>query len=124
GIELVECRRIVMSDRNALVWLKTSAGDLLTKWSVAPERIERLSELADLTWWLGERGAPVSAPVRTDAGSTSVRTDGALVTLQRVIVGDHLDVANPVQVKAAGAALARLHDDLARYPHAERLRQS
>lgn len=122
-VEITECRRIVMSDRNALAWLTTPAGELLAKWSVAPERFERLSELADLTLWLGERGAPVSAPVTTNAGSTSVRADGVLVTLQRVIDGDHLDVADPTQVKAAGAVLARLHDDLAQYPRAEQVRQ-
>lgn len=122
-VEILACRRIVMSDHNALAWLTTSAGDLLAKWSVAAERFERLSEIADLTWWLGEQGAPVSAPIRTTAGSTSERVDGALVTLQRVIVGEHLDVANPAQVEAAGAVLARLHDDLARCPRAERLRQ-
>lgn len=123
SVEVAECTRIVMSDRNALAWLTTPDGDRLAKWSVAPERFGRLSELADLTWWLGERGAPVSAPVPTAAGSTSVWADGALVTLQHVIEGDHLDVANSGQVSSAGAVLGRLHDDLARYPRSARLRQ-
>lgn len=123
GVGVTACRRIVMSDHNALAWLTTSAGALLAKWSVAHERFDRLSELADLARWLGECGAPVSVPVPTAAGSTSVCADGALVTLQHVVDGDHLDVANSDQVRSAGAVLGRLHDDLARYPRSERLRQ-
>jgi homoserine kinase type II len=124
GVAVWGTSRIVMSDHNALAWLATSVGGLLAKWSVAPERFDRLSDLADLALWLGERGAPVSAPVATDAGATSVSADGALVTVQRVIEGDHLDVDDPRQVEAAGAVLARLHGDLARYPRAERMRRT
>ncbi|MCA5894166.1 phosphotransferase [Isoptericola sp. NEAU-Y5] len=123
GIDVSACRRIVMSDHNALAWLTTSDGELVAKWSVARGRFARLSELADLTQWLAGRGSPVSALVPTLDGSSSLEGSGALLVLQRVIEGDPLDVAHPGQVAAAGAVLARLHDDLARYPALDRLRR-
>jgi homoserine kinase type II len=123
GIEVSDCRRIVMSDHNALAWLTTTSGELVAKWSVAPPRFARLSELAELTVWLGERGAPVSAPILTLDGSAHVESGGALLMLQRLIEGEPLEVTNPDQIRAAGASLARLHGELARYPHAGRLLQ-
>lgn len=123
GIEVSACERIVMSDHNALAWLATPSGKLVAKWSVAPQRFARLSELAELTTWLAERGAPVSAPVVTLDGSSHAESDGALLVLQGLIEGDPLEVANTDQVRAAGAVLARLHGELALYPHADRLHQ-
>ena len=41
--------------------------------------------------------------------------------LQREIEGDLLDTADPNQVRAAGAVLARLQDALAAYPDADRI---
>lgn len=122
GIDISRCQRIVMSDQNALAWLATPSGTLVAKWSVDRERFARLSVLADLTQWLAERGAPVSALVHALDGSSYVQPDGALLVLQRAIEGDHLDVANLGQVRAAGAVLARLHGHLGRYPRADELR--
>ena len=124
GIEVSDCQRIVMSDHNALAWLTTPSGRLVAKWSVAPQRFARLSELAGLTVWLAERGAPVSAPILTLDGASHAESDGALLVLQRLIEGGPLEVTNPDLVGAAGAVLARLHGELARYPHAAPLHQS
>jgi homoserine kinase type II len=124
GIEVSDCQRIVMSDHNALAWLATPSDRLIAKWSVAPQRFARLSELADLTVWLAERGAPVSTPILTADGSSHAESGQALLVLQRLIEGDPLEATNLDQVRAAGAVLARLHGELARYPHAGRLRQS
>ncbi|MFJ3385588.1 MULTISPECIES: phosphotransferase [unclassified Curtobacterium] len=77
---------------------------------------ERLALAADLTAWLGARGLPVSAPVPTPDGRVQVRTDDVSMSLQRVVDGAHLDVDDPEQVHAVGAAIARLHRAMVAYP--------
>jgi len=116
GIPVDSCDRIVMSDRNALAWIRSGAEAYIVKWSVDPNRFARLAALATLTNWLGEEGLPVSTPVATSGGSLQVEVAGASVGLQRRIVGELLDVSNEIQVRAAGAALARLHASLAHCP--------
>lgn len=115
GLTIDACDRIVISDRNALAWVRGPSGRLLAKWSVAPRRFPRLAEVARLTHWLGGRGLPVSAPVPTRDGALQVETHGVSMGLQRQIDGDLLDASDPRQVRAAGAVLARLHEALAAY---------
>lgn len=121
GVRVESCTRIVMSGGNALAWITTPSGRLLAKWSVVPERFSRLAEVARLTSWLDGRGLPVSAPVRARDGRLQIETGGVSIGLQRVIEGDLLDTADPGQVRAGGAMLARLQDALAAYPDADRL---
>ncbi|TCK61358.1 phosphotransferase [Curtobacterium sp. PhB136] len=116
GVRVEPPERIVMSGGNALAWVRSGDELLLVKWSVAPERFERLAFAADLTAWLGAQGLPVSAPLPTLAGAVQVRNGGTSMGLQRVIEGDHLDVGDADQVAAAGATLARLHDALRSCP--------
>lgn len=116
GVRVVSCDRIVISGTNALAWIGTSCGRMLLKWSVAPARFPRLAALARLTAWLGAEGLPVSAPLAALDGRVQVEADGASLGLQREIDGDVLDITQPRQVRAAGAALARLHEALALYP--------
>lgn len=116
GIALEACERIVMSDANALAWVTSDHGPLIVKWSVASDRFDRLTEIAVLTTWLAERDCPVSAPLASRSGASSTRRDEALITVQRLIPGDHLDVGRLDAVRAAGAELARLHEHLAVYP--------
>ncbi|MDI5938677.1 phosphotransferase [Micromonospora sp. PTRAS2] len=120
GVRVDSCERIVMSGGNALAWVDTPSGRRLAKRSVLPDRFPRLAEVARLTSWLDGQGLPVSAPVPTRDGRLQVEADGVSLGLQRVIEGDLLDTTDPGQVRAAGAVLARLHDVLAAYPHAER----
>jgi homoserine kinase type II len=108
--------RVVFSDHNALAWVRSGNERLLLKWSVAPERFERLSFAADVTDRLGAQGLPVSAPVPTLAGEVHVVERGVSMGLQRVIAGEHLDVEDLGQVWAAGATLARLHRALRSCP--------
>lgn len=115
------CERIVMSAHNALAWLATTSGPLLLKWSIAPDRFPRLAATAELTAWVAQRGIPVSAPLPATDGRFQVEADGASLGLQRSIDGELLDVSDPDQVHAAGAALARLHRTLNDYPAAERI---
>ena len=119
GVPVDSCERIVMSGGNALAWVGTPSGRLLAKWSVVPERFPRLAATARLTSWLRGRGLPVSAPVPARDGRLQVEVDRVSMGLQREIVGDLLDTADPHQVRAAGAMLARLQDALAAYPDAD-----
>lgn len=121
GARVGACERIVISGGNALAYVTTAAGRHVAKWSVVPERFHRLSALARLTDWLDGRGIPVSAPVPAQDGRLQIELDGVSMSLQRVISGTHLDVEDSGQVHEAGAVLARLHQALAAYPHAEQL---
>lgn len=121
GVRVRSCDRVVMSDHNALAWVRTSSGRLLAKWSVAPGRFPRLRETARLTHWLDGREVPVSAPVPAFDGRLQVELDGVSMGLQREVRADLLDTADPRQVRAAGAALARLQDAMAAYPDAGRI---
>jgi homoserine kinase type II len=116
GVRVGFPERVVISDSNALAWVSAGDEHLLLKWSVAPDRFERLAFAATVTAWLGALGLPVSAPVPTLAGEVQVMTDGVSVGLQRVIEGSHLNVGDPSQVRAAGAMLARLHNALRERP--------
>jgi homoserine kinase type II len=116
GIAVDACERIVLSDHNAMAWLRTASGDRLLKWSVAPERSARLAVVAEVARWLGDRGLPVSAPVPARDGRVQVEADGRSIALQRVVDGGLLDVGRRAEVHAAGAVLARLHTALREYP--------
>ncbi|MFG1648314.1 phosphotransferase [Micromonospora sp. NPDC049275] len=117
GVRVDSCERIVMSGGNALAWIGTPAGRMLAKWSVVPDRFPRLAAIARLTSWLDGQGLPVSAPVAARDGSLQVEACHVSMGLQRVIAGELLDTADPAQVWAAGALLARLQEALAACPH-------
>jgi homoserine kinase type II len=121
GVRIDSCERIVMSAGNALAWLGSPSGRLLAKWSVVTWHFSRLAEMARLTSWLDGRGLPVSAPVPARDGRLQAEVGGVSMGLQRVIEGDLLDTADPGQVRAAGAMLARLQDALVAYPDADRI---
>ncbi|ROR74417.1 phosphotransferase enzyme family protein [Bogoriella caseilytica] len=121
GIDVITCARVVMSARNAIAWLSTDDGPMLAKWSVAAEHFTRLEGNARLVQWLHAQGCPVSAPLPCRNGEVQVELPGASIGVQRVMGGSHLDVDDAAQVRAAGAALARLHHALSTYPEAERL---
>lgn len=121
GVRVEGCERIVMSDRNALAWVATASGPMLAKWSVAPGRFARLAALARLVAWLDGQGLPVSAPLPALDGRLQVQVDGISLGLQRRIAGHLLETGDLDQVRSAGAALARLHQALARYPDADRI---
>jgi homoserine kinase type II len=118
--EVESVTRVIMSGHNALAWFSAPFGSFVAKWSVLPERFARLSALSQLTAWLGERGLPVSQPVPSVDGRVQVEIDGGTsISLQRQISGQLLDVANRDEVRAAGAALAKLHAALSGYPGTE-----
>ncbi|SBN63221.1 homoserine kinase type II [Curtobacterium sp. 9128] len=116
GTRVGSPERVVISDSNALAWVRSGDQRLLLKWSVAPDRFERLALAAKLTAWLGALQLPVSAPMPTLSGEVQVTSDGVSMGLQRVIDGAHLNVEDADQVRGAGATLARLHNALRAYP--------
>lgn len=116
GLRVEGCGRVVLSSANALGWVTTASGPAIAKWSVDPDRFARLARVADLTAWLAREGLPVSAPVPSAGEAVQVEVDGVSLGVQRVVRGALLDVGDPAQVRATGAALARFHLALARFP--------
>ncbi|TQL69548.1 homoserine kinase type II [Nocardioides albertanoniae] len=110
------CERLVISDANCLAWVVVDGRRMIAKWSMRPQVFERLAAIARLSVWLDERGIPVSAPQPALDGSLQVEVDGFSLGLQQVIAGELLDIADPVQVTAAGETLARMHAAMADYP--------
>ena len=118
AVEVISCDRVVISAGNALVWITSSTGRMIFKWSVRASLFARLANVARLTSWLEGRGLPVSAPLTALNGDLQVELKGFSAGLQSVVEGSMLDADNLAQVHAAGAALARLHLALAEYPEA------
>lgn len=117
AIPVDDCDRLVISDRNLLAWITAGDRRLIAKWSVAPERFQRLADTATLIMWLHDKGIPVAAPVPARDGRLRVELDNVSLGVSPVIDGDLLDVRDPAQVAEAGRMLASLHDAMAAYPH-------
>lgn len=117
GIVVGGCRRMVISDQNALVWVESDRGDLVVKWSRAEARFAALYASTSLLRTLAARGLPVAAPVPTLDGLDRVALHGPSgplsVTVVPELTGAWLDVEDPVSVHAAGACLAEVHRALA-----------
>ena len=120
GTSVVSCERIVLSAGNALAWVTASdQRQLIAKWSVHPQLFARLAHVSRLTSWLDAQGFPVSAPISPLHGGPRAEVLGVSMELQAVVPGSLLDVRDPGQVRAAGAAHAALHGLLADYPAAD-----
>lgn len=117
GMESLSCRRLVLSDHNALAWVETSEDALVVKWTNNTSRFDKLHALAELTGWLSSRDLPVSHHLPALDGSMQLRHDGASLSVQRHVDGGLLEVADPGQVAAAGRLLAHVQNALRDYPH-------
>ena len=119
AIELVECGRLVISDRNAIVWVESSQGRLVVKWTSARHRFAGLAASARLLRRLDQQGIPVAAPIGALDGQVRVVRDSPLGALSVAVLpelaGDWLDVRDDAAVRAAGACLAELHGALRGY---------
>ncbi len=120
AVDVDACERIVISDDNAIAWVRTDRGSLVAKWSRAQDRFERLSAIADLLQALHQHGALVAAPLtsvnaqhRVTIGSGSSPLS---MMVQPQIDGDLLDTTDETAVRQAGACLADLHSALAVHP--------
>lgn len=118
-IAVESCERLMISGNQAIAWLHTDCGALVAKWSREESAFTRLAAVSDLLAALAARGQPVVEPLATrDGRRRAVLAHEAIelsVVVQPVVVGDHLDVTDPVAVHAAGAALAGLHAAMAGY---------
>ncbi len=121
GITVRACIRMVISDHNAIVWVRSDQGDLVVKWSRARERFARLDASTRLLRTLGGRGIPVASPVATVDGLDRVTLEGpsgALsVTVLPELTGEWLDVEDHAAVWSAGACLAEVHHALGAGDH-------
>lgn len=119
GITVHDCPRMVISGANAVVWADTVRDRLVVKWSAAADRFEALAATADLLSHLGRRGFPIAAPIPTSLGQDRLTVDGPIgplsIVVQPEVNGDWLDPTDDAAVRAAGAALAQLHLELAGY---------
>lgn len=117
AIDVRACDRIVISDRNALAWVRTDRGALVAKWSRAEDQFDRLAAVADLLPVLHDRGVPVALPLASiDARPRVVVDSGSSpmsMTVQSEVDGQLLDVVDEAAVRRAGACLATLHRSLA-----------
>ncbi len=116
-ITVRECTRLVISDRNAILWATTDLGDVVVKWSMDRARFGDLDRSSRLLHELSGSGVPVATPVLTADGEVRTILDGPSGPISVIVLpeldGDWLDVGDRAAVHAAGACLARLHRALA-----------
>jgi homoserine kinase type II len=119
AIDVDTCDRIVISDNNAIAWVRTNQGALVAKWSRAQDQFARLAAIADLLQALHKQGVLVAPPLTSvDAQPRVIIDSGSSplsMTVQPQIDGDLLDTTNETAVRQAGACLASLHRALAIY---------
>jgi Ser/Thr protein kinase RdoA (MazF antagonist) len=119
AIEVEACDRILISDNNAIAWVRTDQGALVAKWSRAQPLFARFTAVADLLRALHEQGVPVASPLTSVDGQHRVIVDSGTLalsmTVQPQIDGDLLDTTDETAVRQAGACLASLHIALATY---------
>jgi homoserine kinase type II len=68
AVDVEACDRILISDSNAIAWLRTDRGTLVAKWSRAQNQFVRLAAIADLLHALHGQGAPVTPPLASVDG--------------------------------------------------------
>ena len=116
GVEVQACDRILISDQNAIAWVRTDRGAMVAKWSRHQERFARFTAIADLLAALHRDGVPVAAPLAASDGRHRVIVDSGSpplsVMVQPLVEGDFLD-STEAAVRRAGACLASLHRALA-----------
>lgn len=107
--------RLVMSSANLMIWVSGNRR-LMIKVCAFGAGHDWLATRSELVDWLADRGQPVGRPLATITGDLQVRRDGWSIGVQPVLPGALLDGTDHDQVRAAGAALAALHDDLGDWP--------
>jgi len=123
AIEAVACERIIISDNNAIAWVRTDQAvltdqeGLVVKWSRAQEQFDKFAATAELIDALHAQGVPVAPPRASVDGELRVIVNSGpwplSMTVQPAIEADLLDTSDETAVRAAGACLATLHHALA-----------
>ncbi|AXK46529.1 phosphotransferase [Brachybacterium saurashtrense] len=116
GLTVRSCRRLTISDHNAIAWVSTDRGELVAKWSREERLFPRLEATTGLITTLEEQGIPVASPLPSQDGAVRVVADGPIgplsVAVLPEIAGTWLDVADLDAVRTVGACLARMHEAL------------
>lgn len=117
GIPVRDCTRLVISDRNAILWAHSDLGGVVVKWSMDEGSFDHLDRSSRLLRDLTGSGVPVPTPMLTTDGDVRTILDGPSGRLSVIVLpeldGDWLDVGDSAAVHAAGACLAQLHQALA-----------
>jgi homoserine kinase type II len=71
AIDVETCDRIIISGDNAIAWVRTNRGALVTKWSRAQEQFVKFTAIADLLQALHKQGVPVAPPLASVDGQQS-----------------------------------------------------
>jgi len=91
----------------------------VVKWSCAETHFAALAASARLLGDLGRRRLPVAAPISALTGQDRITVEGPTgplsIAVQPELIGDWLDVTDDSAVRAAGACLAQLHQELPAY---------
>jgi len=113
ALEVDECERIIISDNNAIAWVRTDREELVLKWSRAQEQFAKFAATAELIHALHTQGVPVAPPLPSVDGELRVIISSGpwplSMTVQPAIDADLLDTTDETAVRAAGACLATLH---------------
>jgi homoserine kinase type II len=119
-VDVEACERILISDHNAIAWIRSDRGAFVAKWSRAEEQFVRFAAAADLINALHQRGVPVAPPLASVDGRyreiVSSEASRLSMTVQSTVDGQPLDTGNETTVRAAGACFAELHAALALHP--------
>lgn len=117
GLAVLACRRLTISDHNAIAWVSTDRGELVVKWSREERLFPRLEATTGLIMALAEQRIPVASPLPARDGALRVVTGGPSGPLSVAVLpeipGTWLDVADLGAVRTVGACLARMHAALA-----------
>lgn len=119
GVQVTDTQRLVISDRNAIAWVRTAEnGDCVVKWSMSTEHFDRLSASTRIIGILGESGVPVATPLSSPDGAVRIIVAGPAGPMSMAVLphidGDWLATDNAEAVKRAGATLAGIHETLGR----------
>ena len=116
GLRVHSCRRLPISDHNAIAWVSTDGADLVVKWSCEERLFPRLEATTGLITHLADQGIPVAAPLPGQDDAVRVVADGPVGPLSVAVLpeieGTWLDVTDLDAVRTVGVCLARMHEVL------------
>ena len=116
GLTLRSCRRLTISDHNAIAWVRTDRAELVVKWYREKRLFPRLEATTGLITHLAGQGIPVAAPVPAQDDAVRVVAAGPVGPLSIAVLpetaGTWLDVTDLDAVRAVGGCLARMHEAL------------
>jgi homoserine kinase type II len=116
GLTIQTIERIAISSANAVVWLHTATERSILKLSALSAAHPALAARTALVHWLAGANLPVPAIRPSQRGEYQLVDGRYSLALHHWVDGVPLNASDHGQARTAGAALARLHITLARYP--------